>query len=212
MSKYFLLILLTLNLVVLSFFGAVLFGKWHFGRDREPEIIPTGASETAVIPPPDIPVLDPADSSAVLPPNLPVDSAPSPVLPVEEAPDGVPSEIPAAENPEEADSAPKETALFSFNTAPAPFLSLEEESFAAAAPVLEGIQEPSFKRRLPNHFRDIGVEGEQAEAIYRIQAEYHRHFHYLQRRIDRLVEERDRQIENLLTVEQKKRLAEKKKK
>ena len=60
-----------------------------------------------------------------------------------------------------------------------------------------------FRGRLPNNYGKIGLDVKQKESIYAIQARYVAELDELEKRIEMLKEERDKEIYDVLTEEQK---------
>lgn|GEM_PF-4955607 len=65
-----------------------------------------------------------------------------------------------------------------------------------------------FRRRLPNFYNKTGVSRKQRQTIYDIQKDYFNKMQPLQERLDQLKEQRDKEVYNVLSDEQKKILAE----
>lgn len=60
--------------------------------------------------------------------------------------------------------------------------------------------------RLPSHYGQIGLSDEQKEAIYSIQAKFNPQIDALERQIEVLKEKQGKEIEKVLTADQKKQL------
>lgn len=87
------------------------------------------------------------------------------------------------------------------------FLALERE-FKRVAPELARLLPAfaEFSRRLPARWGSLGLSSRQTKDIYRIEEEYHNEISQLQARIDRLTEERNEKLLEILTEKQKTKL------
>lgn len=73
----------------------------------------------------------------------------------------------------------------------------EEDSAGASEPVVA----KKFRGRLPAYFSAV-VTSEQRKEIYRLQATYHEKLAALEEQIDKLKADRDKDVDEVLTVEQ----------
>lgn len=125
------------------------------------------------------------------------EAAPAPAAPTAEAAAPAPAPVPAAEAPApQAEAAPAPAAPAAEAAAPAP-----EAAPAAEAAPKKAPRKWKMRGMLPMGFRDF-VTGEQKEQIYGIQQKYRPRMEELEKQMQALREEMDKEIRGILTPEQ----------
>ncbi|MBR0226111.1 MAG: hypothetical protein IJL92_08655 [Thermoguttaceae bacterium] len=93
------------------------------------------------------------------------------------------------------------------HVAPELFLRLEQTARRAAPDVVKGLTtNQRFSRRLPSHWSEVDVTDEQRAAIYEVQQSYFLEIAQLQARVERLKQERDASMLQILEPRQRARL------
>ena len=88
-------------------------------------------------------------------------------------------------------------------------LQLEEAASQKEQAVRQGITIKKFRRQLPKYYRTLNLTEEQINTIYSLQQNYYPVLAFLRARIERLEQERNQKILDVLTEEQKQKLQQK---
>ncbi|MDD3587696.1 MAG: hypothetical protein PHQ75_11000 [Thermoguttaceae bacterium] len=85
-------------------------------------------------------------------------------------------------------------------------LALEKKNLAESSAVMKDLKGKKFRKRMPQNYKQIKLTEEQEKKVYAIQQDYFETVSALEGRLLRLRQERDTEIEAVLTAEQKSQL------
>ncbi|MDO5308439.1 MAG: hypothetical protein Q4G03_02945 [Planctomycetia bacterium] len=119
----------------------------------------------------------------------------------DESPEQEEAQQPEESSEESAEQTPQE------ETPRLTFLELERKARLQAPELFKNLVGlKAYKKRLPSGWRALNLTQKQTEEIYKLDEEYHKEIAQLQARIERLNQERERQLRTLLKPSQLQRL------